>query len=89
MPAADEGRLAMMVEETVAFHTLHYLEAQGQGSSFTPRLIGFARERDRADRERANAEQSVNDQVDALASEILTRLLPEEPEPKQAAQAAS
>ncbi len=33
--------LAASVGETMIFHTLHYLEGQGQGSSFWPRLIGF------------------------------------------------
>jgi len=41
VPAADEERLRGQIGETVEFHTLHYLEGQGQGSSFWPRLIGF------------------------------------------------
>lgn len=41
VPAADEERLRGRVGETVEFHTLHYLEGQGQGSSYWPRLIGF------------------------------------------------
>jgi len=41
IPAADEERLRGQVGETVEFHTLHYLEGQGQGSSFWPRLVGF------------------------------------------------
>lgn len=48
VPACDEQRLAGMVGETVEFHTLHYLEGQGQGSSFVPRLIGFFDPDDRA-----------------------------------------
>ncbi len=48
VPAADQQRLATMRGQTVEFTTLHYLEGQGQGSSFIPRLIGFANENDRA-----------------------------------------
>ncbi|MDY7110389.1 MAG: Holliday junction branch migration protein RuvA [Planctomycetota bacterium] len=48
VPAADQQRLAAAIGETVSFDTLHYLEGQGQGSSFIPRLIGFASEADRA-----------------------------------------
>ncbi len=33
--------------QRVTFHTLQYLEGQGQGTSFVPRLIGFARPEDR------------------------------------------
>ena len=47
VPATDEPRLSMQVDEMVSFHTLHYLEAQGQGSSYIPRLIGFASPEDR------------------------------------------
>ena len=48
VPACDAGELAMRVGRPVAFHTLHYLESQGQGSHFVPRLIGF---RSRAQRD--------------------------------------
>lgn len=48
VPAADQQRLAASIDETVSFHTLHYLEGQGQGTSFIPRLIGFDSETDRA-----------------------------------------
>ena len=48
VPAADSMALAARVGEQVAFHTLHYLEGQGQGSSFWPRLIGFRAPSDRA-----------------------------------------
>lgn len=47
VPAFDQMRLAASVGEPVSFHTLHYLEGQGQGSSFWPRLIGFASPEDR------------------------------------------
>jgi len=48
VPAGDEMRLAGQVGESVSFHTLHYLEGQGQGSSYWPRLIGFASPEERA-----------------------------------------
>ncbi len=41
VPSVDQQRLGAMINETVTLHTLHYLEGQGQGSSFIPRLIGF------------------------------------------------
>lgn len=41
VPGADEQQLATCVGRTVSFHTLLYLESQGQGTSFFPRLIGF------------------------------------------------
>jgi Holliday junction DNA helicase RuvA len=40
--------LAARIGQPVRFHTLHYLEGQGQGSSFWPRLIGFQHAADRA-----------------------------------------
>lgn len=48
VPAADLGRLATEVGRRVEFHVLYYLEGQGQGSSFIPRLIGFGSADDRA-----------------------------------------
>ena len=48
IPAFDTQRLGTMIGETVEFHTLHYLESQGQGSSFIPRLIGFSCKEDRS-----------------------------------------
>ena len=48
IPAADVQRLQERIGEMVVLHTLHYLESQGQGSSFWPRLIGFQSEADRA-----------------------------------------
>jgi Holliday junction DNA helicase RuvA len=42
VPAADQERLAGLEGREVRFHTLHFLEGQGKGTSFTPRLIGFA-----------------------------------------------
>ena len=47
-PAADHGRLAICIGESVELHTLHILEGNSQGSSFRPRLIGFASASDRA-----------------------------------------
>ena len=40
IPAADAPALAGVIGSNVNFITLHYLESQGQGSSFWPRLIG-------------------------------------------------
>lgn len=48
IPACDEAKLATMIGSEVTLHTLHYLEAQGQGATMLPRLIGFASRRDRA-----------------------------------------
>ena len=48
VPAADTMALAASIGQPVRFHTLHYLEGQGQGSSFWPRLIGFRAATDRA-----------------------------------------
>lgn len=48
VPAADTMALAARIGQPVRFHTLHYLEGQGQGSSFWPRLIGFQHASDRA-----------------------------------------
>ncbi len=48
IPACDTPRLSRHVGETLTFHTLHYLEGQGQGTSFLPRLIGFRTPEDRA-----------------------------------------
>ena len=48
VPAADAMALAARIGQPVRFHTLHYLEGQGQGSSFWPRLVGFQHASDRA-----------------------------------------
>lgn len=48
VPAADVPALLSMIGTQVEFYTLHFLEGQSQGSSFTPRLIGFSSDRDRA-----------------------------------------
>ncbi|MDZ4828825.1 MAG: Holliday junction branch migration protein RuvA [Phycisphaerae bacterium] len=47
VPAGDQMRLAASVGERMGFFTLHYLEGQGQGSSYWPRLIGFSSPEDR------------------------------------------
>jgi Holliday junction DNA helicase RuvA len=47
VPAADVPALAGQRGAIVRFVTLHYLEGQGQGSSFWPRLIGFRSVEDR------------------------------------------
>ena len=46
--AVDTQRLQAQQGEEIEFHTLHYLEAQSQGSSFVPRLVGFAAASDRS-----------------------------------------
>lgn len=48
VPASDSMRLGIAVGDRVTFHTLHYLESQGQGSSYIPRLIGFSSREDRS-----------------------------------------
>ena len=48
VPACDAGALLMKVGQALSFHTLHYLEGQGQGSHFVPRLIGFSSREQRA-----------------------------------------
>ena len=48
VPACDAGELTMRLGAEVGFHTLHYLESQGQGSHFVPRLIGFSSREQRA-----------------------------------------
>ena len=48
VPAFDEMRLGAVVGETIELHTLHYLESPNQGTTFLPRLIGFASPEHRA-----------------------------------------
>lgn len=48
VPACDEAEWMSSVGSAATLHTLHYLEGQGQGASFWPRLIGFRRPEDRA-----------------------------------------
>lgn len=48
VPGVDQQRLARCIGEPITLHTLHYLESNNQGASFTPRLIGFASSSDRA-----------------------------------------
>lgn len=48
VPAADIPELYSRIGSRMTFHTLHYLESQGQGSSFWPKLIGFQSSKDRA-----------------------------------------
>jgi Holliday junction DNA helicase RuvA len=47
VPACDEAQWMSSVGSPVSLHTLHYLESQGQGASFWPRLIGFREPGDR------------------------------------------
>ncbi len=42
IPASDEEHLAGRVGQRICFHAHQYLESQGQGASFVPRLLGFA-----------------------------------------------
>lgn len=46
-PAYLAERLAGQVGRRVTLHTLEYLEAQGQGTSYVPRLVGFGAPEDR------------------------------------------
>ncbi|MDP6601348.1 MAG: Holliday junction branch migration protein RuvA [Phycisphaerales bacterium] len=48
VPAADVPDLHSRIGSDAEFHTLHFLEGQAQGASFSPRLIGFCSEQDRA-----------------------------------------
>ena len=48
IPAADRGRMCTLVGDPIVLHTLHLLEGTAQGTSFRPRLIGFATQTDRA-----------------------------------------
>ncbi len=48
LPAYLAARWEHGGRREVTLHTLEYLEAQGQGTSFIPRLVGFESARDRA-----------------------------------------
>ena len=48
VPASDVPTLLGLIGTEVEFYALHFLEGQSQGSSFTPRLIGFSSDRDRS-----------------------------------------
>ena len=48
VPAADQGTLTLELGNSIELHTLHLLEGSSQGSSFCPRLIGFATAGDRS-----------------------------------------
>ena len=47
VPAYLAERLAGDRGRAVTLHTMEYLEAQGQGTSFIPRIVGFGRPEDR------------------------------------------
>lgn len=47
IPAFESERLRQRIGRSVTFHTIQYLEGQGVGSSYIPRLIGFTTEQDR------------------------------------------
>lgn len=48
LPGYFAERLAGLEGQTITLHTRLHLEAQGQGTSFIPRLLGFPSENDRA-----------------------------------------
>ena len=48
LPAYLAARLTPRIGEAVEFRTLTYLESHGQGTSFIPRLVGFATGAERA-----------------------------------------
>ncbi len=48
VPAFLSVELAPRTGQMITLHTLQYLEGQGQGTSFIPRLVGFASVADRA-----------------------------------------
>ena len=48
VPAIDLPRLAELVGRPLQFHTLHFLEIQGQGASYMPRMIGFSSSQERS-----------------------------------------
>lgn len=47
VPAYESERLKAQTGRQVTLHTVHYLEGQGQGTSFVPRLVGFSSVLDR------------------------------------------
>ncbi len=47
LPAFLGPSLEDKIGQSVRLRTLHYLESQGQGSSFIPRLVGFCDDRER------------------------------------------
>jgi holliday junction DNA helicase RuvA len=47
IPAYESQRLADQTGKRITFFTMQYLEGHGQGSSYIPRLIGFASPQDR------------------------------------------
>ena len=48
LPAFVVNRLGGMIGREVRLYTMHYLEGQGQGTSFIPRLAGFLSRQDKA-----------------------------------------
>jgi Holliday junction DNA helicase RuvA len=47
IPAYEAERLRGRIGSGITLQTIHYLESQGQGSSYIPRLIGFSSAADR------------------------------------------
>jgi len=72
VPAYQAQKLRERVGQTVTLHTLEYLEGQGQGSSFVPRLIGFATPQDRRFFDLLTS-------VDGLGNRRALRVLAQEP----------
>ncbi|QQE13198.1 hypothetical protein JD969_06990 [Planctomycetota bacterium] len=48
LPTFVVNRLGGMIGREVRLYTMHYLEGQGQGTSFIPRLAGFLTRQDKA-----------------------------------------
>ena len=48
LPTFVVNRLGGMIGRDVQLYTMHYLEGQGQGTSFIPRLAGFLSRQDKA-----------------------------------------
>jgi holliday junction DNA helicase RuvA len=47
IPTYETERLRARIGKPVVLHTVHYLESQGQGASYIPRLVGFSAAADR------------------------------------------
>jgi Holliday junction DNA helicase RuvA len=48
VPACELERLEGLVGTVVELHAMHYLESQGQGAAYVPRLVGFSSAQQRA-----------------------------------------
>lgn len=72
VPAYQAPKLRERLGQTVTLHTIQYLEGQGQGTSFIPRLIGFATPQDRRFFDLLTS-------VDGLGNRRALRVLAQEP----------